>query len=318
MTQHYDPNADLQKKRKKAVIFDLDNCLSDDRKRVHLIDWGAKTADERYARYHEACNEDPAHNFVVLDGHVRAGRWPVFMTARPVAVREKTRAWIFHRLGLASEEYTLLMRNKDDNRKSAEVKRSQLKDLYLYDIWKDDIDIAYDDRIDILDMYIAEGISATQLKIHDVDMYNPPLDHMSPAQILLHDVGEAAAARQQIGDAAAALEAMAATFRERNAQYKDNYKMVPRLVEVLWPDGVPSKLVVTEQWHLFELILVKLARFAVSDLTHKDSIHDIAVYGAMIDAILSAHNWGWKDPRKMSAAELAQDAADHQFVRGKS
>lgn len=79
---------------------------------------------------------------------------------------------------------------------------------------------------------------------------------------------------------------MAKTFRERNAVYGDNYKMVAKLVAVLWPNGVPSELVVTHQWHLFELILVKLSRFAISDLSHVDSIHDSAVYGAMIEMIL--------------------------------
>ena len=87
-------------------------------------------------------------------------------------------------------------------------------------------------------------------------------------------------------DAATILDQMADTFRQRNAVYGDNYRMVAKLVKVLVPKGVPSELVVTDQWHLFELKLVKLSRFAISNLTHIDSIHDDAVYAAMIESIL--------------------------------
>jgi hypothetical protein len=82
------------------------------------------------------------------------------------------------------------------------------------------------------------------------------------------------------------LEDMGKTFQERNAVYGSNYLMVAALVKVLFPNGVPSELVVTHQWHLFELKLVKLSRFAISNLTHVDSIHDDAVYAAMIEHIL--------------------------------
>ena len=88
--------------------------------------------------------------------------------------------------------------------------------------------------------------------------------------------------------AADILANMADTYRERNKVYGDNYKMVAKLMQVLFPKGVPPELVVTDQFHLFELKLVKLSRFAISNLTHLDSIHDDAVYAAMIEAIL--HN----------------------------
>jgi hypothetical protein len=81
-------------------------------------------------------------------------------------------------------------------------------------------------------------------------------------------------------------EDMANTFKERNAVYGSNYLMVAALVKVLFPKGVPPELVVTHQWHLFELKLVKLSRFAISNLKHIDSIHDDAVYAAMIEHIL--------------------------------
>lgn len=82
------------------------------------------------------------------------------------------------------------------------------------------------------------------------------------------------------------LQSMALTWRERNKQYGDNFRMVAKLVAILFPNGVPPELVVDDRWHLFELKLVKLSRFAISNLTHKDSIHDDAVYSAMIESLI--------------------------------
>lgn len=86
--------------------------------------------------------------------------------------------------------------------------------------------------------------------------------------------------------AADVLGAMAVTYKERNAVYGDNYKMVGKMMAILFPQGVSAEVLHSDQFHLFELMLVKLSRFAISNLTHQDSIHDTAVYGAMIEAII--------------------------------
>lgn len=91
----------------------------------------------------------------------------------------------------------------------------------------------------------------------------------------------------QTNNAADLLVKMADTYRERNAVYGDNYKMVGRLMAVLFPDGAPPELLHSHQFHLFELKLVKLSRFAISGLQHIDSIHDDGVYSAMIESILT-------------------------------
>lgn len=87
-------------------------------------------------------------------------------------------------------------------------------------------------------------------------------------------------------DPAIILDEMADTFRQRNAVYGDNYKMVGKLMAIFFPNGVPKEVLHSDQFHLFELKLVKLSRFAISNLTHIDSIHDDAVYSAMIESIL--------------------------------
>lgn len=83
------------------------------------------------------------------------------------------------------------------------------------------------------------------------------------------------------------LESMAETFRSRNKIYGDNYKILGKVTSVLFPNGIKLE---TEHdflvWHLFELVMLKLTRFSSSLFTHKDSIHDLAVYAAMIESIM--------------------------------
>ena len=88
-------------------------------------------------------------------------------------------------------------------------------------------------------------------------------------------------------DAAYVLEEMAETFRGRNKVYGDNYKSVGDVMMALLPNGIEMKSAEEfNRWHLFELIIIKLTRFANSDFSHQDSIHDIAVYAAMIESLL--------------------------------
>lgn len=86
--------------------------------------------------------------------------------------------------------------------------------------------------------------------------------------------------------AADILDEMAGTFRERNRVYGSNFKMVAPLMKTLFPNGVPPELVVSDKFHLFELMLVKISRFAISNLSHQDSIHDCGVYAAMVEACI--------------------------------
>lgn len=93
--------------------------------------------------------------------------------------------------------------------------------------------------------------------------------------------------------AADILQDMADTFRERNSVYGDNFRKVGPVMKCLHPDGV--KLVDEldhEFFHLYSLLIVKLTRFATSNLTHIDSIHDMCVYGSMLEAILKERENG--------------------------
>jgi hypothetical protein len=80
----------------------------------------------------------------------------------------------------------------------------------------------------------------------------------------------------------------AKTYEERNKVYGDNYKNVGNVMKAMFPDGI--KLETAEdftRWHLLELKIVKLTRYANNFLTggHLDSIHDDGVYSFMLEAI---------------------------------
>jgi hypothetical protein len=88
-------------------------------------------------------------------------------------------------------------------------------------------------------------------------------------------------------NAADILAEMADTYRERNKVYGDNYKRVGEVMMALFPNGVTiNSKDEFNVWHLFELMIVKLTRFANSGLSHEDSIHDLAVYAAMVESLI--------------------------------
>lgn len=92
-----------------------------------------------------------------------------------------------------------------------------------------------------------------------------------------------------MNDAGDILEKSAKLFEERNAVYKDNWRKVGAIMTILFPDGPPKLEDETDynRWHLFELAIVKLTRYAVqyNDGGHRDSIHDMIVYLAMVAGI---------------------------------
>lgn len=83
------------------------------------------------------------------------------------------------------------------------------------------------------------------------------------------------------------LRSSADIYAERNAVYKDNYKMVGRIMKAMFPDGI--KLVTEEdhnKFHLFMLAIVKLSRYAVNyEKGHEPSVEDLIVYMAMVQAL---------------------------------
>lgn len=83
------------------------------------------------------------------------------------------------------------------------------------------------------------------------------------------------------------LDAGAATFRERNAIYGDNYKRMGTLMLALFPDSVIPQVSTPSDANRLNLIidcLGKLQRYAHNFHAggHRDSAHDLMVYAAML------------------------------------
>lgn len=273
--------------RNKIVIFDLDNCLSDDRARIPLIDWSKGNPDERYAAYHAKCGDDPAANLHVLEPHI-SNCMIAFFTARPETVRRETMNWIANVLHAATKafEFQLYMRSENDRRPSAIVKLDMLRMLRA----RADVKIvqAYDDREDVVAMYLAENVPADVLKIHDVCAYTNPMPvsaHSRFEPIPVEELGPEQPRKLRAPDL---LELAAGTFRERNALYGDNYRRFGAAFLALFPGGrlPPIEDVGTmDRVQLMMQILNKLTRYAenVHRGGHQDSARDMTVYSAMLE-----------------------------------
>lgn len=166
--------------RRKFVIFDLDNCLCDDRHRISLIDWDKPPA-LRWARYHAACGGD-APNTPVVDlyhAHASDGLICAVFTNRPAHLIGPTQEWMRRHLppcpGRAG--YLLMMRRPHDEALGpAELKADMLRRfLEANDAVVTDIETAYDDRDDVLRAYAAAGVGDLhRVWAHSLDAYSPP------------------------------------------------------------------------------------------------------------------------------------------------
>lgn len=87
--------------------------------------------------------------------------------------------------------------------------------------------------------------------------------------------------------AADILAESAATYRERNKVYKDNFHRIGHVMAAMFPEGLTIKT--PQDWtrlYFFFLMVVKQTRYVTNWSTggHKDSAHDAQVYGAMLEA----------------------------------
>lgn len=85
------------------------------------------------------------------------------------------------------------------------------------------------------------------------------------------------------------LEAMAETYRNRNAVYKDNWRAQANALAAIFPDGITLRT--PEDFVHFGFVymtVAKVTRFANTGMRHGDSVHDVGVYAAMEEAFISA------------------------------
>jgi hypothetical protein len=155
----------------KWSIWDLDNCLADDKWRQPLINFTVEGA-ERYREYDSQMLHDKPHHVTEFKFMQRFAQ-PVFFTGRRERWRALTTEWVQRHLAI--EHPIVFMRPDDDEGTPVQVKRDMLCALLnMHRVPVFDIVGAFDDLPSIISMYHAFGIGACQLAIHhDTGAYQP-------------------------------------------------------------------------------------------------------------------------------------------------
>lgn len=157
----------------KTIILDLDNCIANDEWRIPFIDWSAEDPMSRYHDYHSLAAFDKVGNTHLFEELSVENRL-VICTARPVLYRAATEHWLDTN-GVGYD--IIMMRDNNDHRHSLQLKQSQLDKLInQFGVHKDDIICAYDDRQDVIDMYLANGIPAERAWLHDTCAFSKPTE----------------------------------------------------------------------------------------------------------------------------------------------
>lgn len=138
----------------KAVIWDLDGTLSDDRARAHFVE--VEQGRKRdWRSYFDAIDEDPpiAASMEILRAMHAQGSRIIFLTGRPEYTRPKTERWL--RANGLTEYDQLLMRPDGEFRPAGEFKVDEIQRL------RDEYEIvcAFEDRIDVADNLRHAGIA---------------------------------------------------------------------------------------------------------------------------------------------------------------
>lgn len=131
-------------------IVDLDSTISDDSWRHWMIDPSLHDRHpQKYYAYHMHCDGDLVINRYIVD---ESPHEVVFVTARHEYVRQMTKDWLDSQ---GFKYKALIMRADNDHTPSVELKRKVVEQLLVMF----NIERAYDDRQDIVDMYHSLGIN---------------------------------------------------------------------------------------------------------------------------------------------------------------
>ena len=137
----------------KAVIWDLDGTLSDDRARAHFVE--VEQGRKRdWKSYFDAIGEDPpiAASMEVLRALHAAGNRIVFLTGRPEHTRRTTERWL--RANGLTEYDRLVMRPAGDYRPSSTFKVSEIAKLRR----EYELVCAFEDRVDVAEALRGVGL----------------------------------------------------------------------------------------------------------------------------------------------------------------
>jgi beta-phosphoglucomutase-like phosphatase (HAD superfamily) len=144
---------EMEMGKPKAVIWDLDGTLADDRARAHFVEVEAGRARD-WKSYFDAIDEDPpiAASMEILHALRAQGVRIVFLTGRPEYTRPKTEAWL--RANGLTEYDRLLMRPEREFRPAGQFKTDVVAELHE----EFELVCAFEDRIDVADALRDAGV----------------------------------------------------------------------------------------------------------------------------------------------------------------
>lgn len=145
------PAAGARQSKPRAVIWDLDGTLSDDRARAHFVE--VERGKERdWQSYFDAVDADSpiAASMVLLLALREYGLRIVYLTGRPEFTRPKTERWLKAN-GLDNYD-VLVMRPHGERRHAGEFKIDEIRKLRE----RYDVVCAFEDRIDVA-QHLREG-----------------------------------------------------------------------------------------------------------------------------------------------------------------
>jgi phosphoglycolate phosphatase-like HAD superfamily hydrolase len=143
----------MRKYLPKAVIWDLDGTLSDDRARAHFVE--VEQGRKRdWKSYFDAIGEDPpiAASMEVLRALHAAGNRIVFLTGRPEHTRRTTERWL--KANGLTEYDRLVMRPAGDYRPSSAFKADEVARLRR----EYQLVCAFEDRVDVAEALRGAGV----------------------------------------------------------------------------------------------------------------------------------------------------------------
>jgi phosphoglycolate phosphatase-like HAD superfamily hydrolase len=139
--------------RPRAMIWDLDGTLSDDKARAHFVEVERGRARDWHS-YFDAIDTDPpiAASMEVLRAMHAAGIRILFLTGRPEYTRPKTVRWL-EANGLT--EYDALLMRPENERRPAGLFKAEVVDRLRHDY---ELVCAFEDRIDVAERLRRAGV----------------------------------------------------------------------------------------------------------------------------------------------------------------
>lgn len=143
---------------KKAIIFDIDGTLANNKHRVHWLEGEKKDWDKFYSEMDKDTPNKPiVMIFISLLMNIKPSYKIICVSGRPEKYKHLTLKWFEEKIGFAPNE--LYMRPDGDHRPDYQVKQEILDALKA-----DGYEILFtvDDRKQVVDMWRRNGITCLQ------------------------------------------------------------------------------------------------------------------------------------------------------------